>query len=624
MALFTTLAEDKARLIPGRTVNPTIAGDKLLRRWEYIDATVADTLVTTLKSTSTVTNPQADGQTYTGKFAVGEVLAQAQGDRSVTVTQELTLVNEITSTIGTLQALSPLKEYDNEILRAFSLEEGEGDRILWRYLNIDPTDRSIAMAYSDSDLETTLGASSGTYLARSFDIQDDGTATFTIITEEHTWTTWTAHKAAGPDLIIRSDVGTDTTDNQEGEVLSLRKIYYGVRIADVQTAVDECADGTVAPDAGYVVMQCIGNDNQDGSATITQILVKSINGRSESGSIQLNPHALQSGVTTNVVTVYRNFVRDQLPAGSSVTEGGNVISNIPKIQGDGLWSREVVTRVPTWTAKWDENNIEMQQANVSGYKLTENNQVTGVANSDLTESYTEAQTASDANTRVVTMVELIERANGERVINQTEKYASIVTTDAGATVIRIGANVGNRDAALGRIWWRRTSAAKETLITGGAATSDYSYLGVDYTHTDVKVTDNGDGTFDVYQLLTVPTSSTSAWGGKFDTQDEVEWSHDEVELYDAGGAGLKSYHRTVYRKVFTSYGENYNVEPTSPSSGAIGYAEFGTGSNKGVGPSTPYQTKNGKVTHGGYVKYQGSDGTNDYWAGFNVHLKEDT
>ena len=79
MALKTALTESLARLIPGRVKNPTIAGDKISRRWEFIDATTSDTLMATVPAT--VTNPLADGQTYTGSYAVGSQVAQAQDDR---------------------------------------------------------------------------------------------------------------------------------------------------------------------------------------------------------------------------------------------------------------------------------------------------------------------------------------------------------------------------------------------------------------------------------------------------------------------------------------------------------------------------------------------------------------
>lgn len=464
MALLTTLPEGKARLVPGRTVTPTIAGDKLLRRWEYVDATYSDTLVTALKAIATVVDPEADGQTYTGTYAVGSVTAQAQGDRSVTITQELTLINAITSTIGTLQALSPLKEYDNEILQAFSIQDGEADRISWTYKNIDPTDRAIAMAYSDANLETTLGANAGEYLARKFTVEEDGTGTFVIITEGHAW--------------------------------------------------------------------------------------------------------------------------------------------------DSTW----------------DNAVKMQESNVGGYRLAENNEATGIPESGRDAAFTAAQAASDTSTRSVAMTQLIEKANGERIINQIEKWVSVLTTDASAVIIKVGENVGNRDAMLGRVWWRRTLSAKAILTTPttGKAVIDYTYNSVTYTHTEVRVEDNGDGSYNVFQMLSVPNEPDKSWGSPFRTEEEIEQSHDEVVLWSdpalPAASVLTAYHRTVWRKVFDSYGSR--TTPVGVGSGALGYAEFGTGGTPGAstafGSDSP--KNGGKTTHAGRVKYIGSSGSKDYWEAINVQL----
>jgi|GEM_PF-6727792 len=85
--LKTSLAEGEARYhaltkIPGGRTG-------IVRKWEYVDALSADTLL--LAAPSTVTDPKVDGQTYTGTFYVKMEIGEGKNDRSVTIYQTLWL-----------------------------------------------------------------------------------------------------------------------------------------------------------------------------------------------------------------------------------------------------------------------------------------------------------------------------------------------------------------------------------------------------------------------------------------------------------------------------------------------------------------------------------------------------
>jgi hypothetical protein len=357
MANYTELTEAKARLVD-RTKTLSIAGDSLTRSWEKIDATVADTLVSAVTG-STVTNPEADGQTYTGTFARNTITAKGQDDRSVIVLEDLTLINTVTATIGTLQALSPTKTYDNEILNNWGINEGELDTVLWQYKNMNPSDaqRIICLGYSDSDIEATLGLAAGSYQKRRFDIQEDNTATFTIASEEPTWS----------------------------------------------------------------------------------------------------------------------------------------------------------------SASWATQKKEMQESNSNGHRVARQTTATGLDNAAGNTAYAAAKADTTEVTRTVLMARLTELANGERVVDQTKGEISESTDTAEMVVIQVQSPVGRREAAVGRVWWNRSEAAKEALIkptaTIGEAAKDFSYNSVTYTHAKVEVTDQGNGRYNVMQLGVIPKDTSTGFRG---------------------------------------------------------------------------------------------------------------
>ena len=61
---------------------------KITRAWDKIDASVSKTIAHAVSTT--VTDPKADNNTYTGIYYVSNVIEEAQSDRAVRITEELT------------------------------------------------------------------------------------------------------------------------------------------------------------------------------------------------------------------------------------------------------------------------------------------------------------------------------------------------------------------------------------------------------------------------------------------------------------------------------------------------------------------------------------------------------
>jgi len=103
---------------------------------------------------------------------------------------------------------------------------------------------------------------------------------------------------------------------------------------------------------------------------------------------------------------------------------------------------------------------------------------------------------------VITNVRRQEKANGEYAISQNQRIAFEGTRNADALYARIRDARGTSPAGLSKIWFRRTDTAKEALIalTGRARNAD-TYQGTIYYSQGVDVTDHGDGTFTVSQVL---------------------------------------------------------------------------------------------------------------------------
>lgn len=254
------------------TGNPKISGTEVQRDWHYIDPTKSDTLYTALNAiTSYNSGIKVNKQLYSGKFIVSKVVPIEESDRTVTIRQQLVKVNVVTSDIADLAALTPTITQDNEILKLFDFEEGEGDNIVYVYKNIDPANRSICMDYSDSDLVTNLPGAGWSYLERRFKEEDDNTGTFAVAFKKTEWTNSTGsspNKAINTVRIFQHtnyDPKNDKAGIRRGKVDGGR----GIPIADVE----EIRDNQKA-DAGWAIKGVSIAELGNGEASLKRFQIK--------------------------------------------------------------------------------------------------------------------------------------------------------------------------------------------------------------------------------------------------------------------------------------------------------------------------------------------------------------
>jgi hypothetical protein len=115
----TALTESEARI--GRYFVDTQNGTYgFTRYWPNIAITSLKALVTGLKDTKTVTDPQARGVTHTGTFALGQPTGEPQEDGAGVVTQTLRMVSSPTSAT-TLAALTPVVQIGSQIIDPYAM-----------------------------------------------------------------------------------------------------------------------------------------------------------------------------------------------------------------------------------------------------------------------------------------------------------------------------------------------------------------------------------------------------------------------------------------------------------------------------------------------------------------------
>ncbi len=394
------------------------------------------------------------------------------------------------------------------------------------------TYRSVYRDYSAAELiaiDETAPDETYRLVSMSPDIESNGLFSRTYSYEVVSYPAW-AHDSGAADITTYRQPGT----NQQEIV----KVWLFIAKGDVDTAEAACRNGTghFAVTSGYVVTDVNIANRGNGSVNVVQIQRKQLNAdaTNEDGMAaateQLNAHGWFPGVLTTVVTRYTDWKKDgddKLPDGDEVTAGGDVVSNTPFLQGNGLWGRTVVTKTPEWENTWNDK-VLVSESDTAGHGLSETHVVGGVAQDDL-DDVVEVAEAPDDN-RVIANVSAREGKAGERLVSQTQRIAYGTALAPGAAVVtRLKEEEGSSPRMLRREWRRRTLAAKTTLIgAGGAAVSDATYTWPDddtaktYTHLDVVVEDHGDGAYTVVQYLRY-ASVTITTGSPYFTKTTYEY-----------------------------------------------------------------------------------------------------
>lgn len=587
------LAEDKIDPINGKRT--------ITRYWFGVDPDKEKLVMDKLKLTTVVTDPHIrdNGEStnsekvYTGRFAVSAIWpAIGSEDGDMRIYQTLTEVLVVDS-MADLLLLTPLRTRENEILEPFGITSGEEDTYAFVFKNIDRSSRDYLIGVPDATLVTsianidasawvtgtvyTIGQvvtqssklyicieahtagtfatdlsaekweefGTWTYVDRKFADVADNTGTFTVIFKNERWNAW-GHNLYTADTTSYGDAGT------ANERESITKVWGNIKKADLATAISNCRTGTnVAAESGYIIIEARASDNHNGSVTLTQTQIKQINDKDEVGTEVLNAHGIFQGLGQTTRTVFENFTAATLPAGDTPAINTDVISNIAEIQGNGLWRRIVITKTVTWGKTWADA-VKMEESNVGGYQLAEDRLAGGISAANSATAFTAAQTASAA-TRLVVMTRLMEKANGERMVANMERKITNSPTAIGVstpdTVVAETVQIDRTPAICVRVWWRRTLAAKDYLVAvGGGARIAFTYNSVTYTHHDIRVHDNGDGSYDVYQTAKGGNYFTV---GRFDNTGEVvEHAQEVLVRADSGSLDYSVRVRVVYRTLF--------------------------------------------------------------------------
>jgi len=234
----------------------------ITREWRYLLDTNADVVFTTLNAVKSYADPQADGQTYTGTFAVTTIAPQKQADRTVIIRQVLTLVSPLDDTLPVEGDLpTPVLTRDEKVLQPFSIEEGTENVIVNRYQNLKIGDES------NLELLDIAGPDGYSEKDRRIAEQDNNTLTMDILYRKVAWDnevdedSGVATRSEGTQI---SNKGADTTQFGVSKVTTT--VIDGIPIVDAATSVTLIAAN---PTSGYVSQSAGYSDSGDGNARIT-------------------------------------------------------------------------------------------------------------------------------------------------------------------------------------------------------------------------------------------------------------------------------------------------------------------------------------------------------------------
>jgi hypothetical protein len=325
------------------------------------------------------------------------------------------------------------------------------------------------------------------------------------------------------DLIIAIDATATVTNPKANS-----DTYGGTFVVSKVTAKDENADGT-----------------GERRATIVQTLtkVKAVTdvaslGTPDKGADKqtLNYLGFKEGAQNHRYKIYRNLN----PANRSVTmtlspndTGYTIVKRKFDVEEDKTGTFTVVLENDTWgTVGW-KSKVKVGYINYDartnpnsrsfrgGAGLEEEQQLTGVSHDCWANVVTKA-IRGDTN-RVATRVTVIERNNGEYVVNQGGAISYNDTNDSSAIITALQSSFGGgKPKSARRIWPRRTYFAKTKLLASKAV-SNYVIGSDTYIHDVVHVQDNHDGTFDVVQDLGNMTQGGGIVGSAFFNDSVIEW-----------------------------------------------------------------------------------------------------
>ena len=167
--------------------------------WPYVDPKKADDLAPDLTAITTVTNPKAAGETWTGTWAVGKIPGQTNEDGSVRLGRLLTKVTAIPTAatsddiVTILKAMTKTCSSEAEILNLFGIQTGAGKAVVCMWSGFAPDDTTKAAlrdTLTDAGLEDSDLGPSAAYSYHSRKVvtsQDTNVVTLTVVYRDVDW-----------------------------------------------------------------------------------------------------------------------------------------------------------------------------------------------------------------------------------------------------------------------------------------------------------------------------------------------------------------------------------------------------------------------------------------------------
>jgi len=511
MALRTTIANADWKS-PSESTDTCVAGIQLIREVAQIDGTVEASLLSTLNSSATVTDPYCDGTKYTGTYYVSdqESITQESGEfaGSITIRQKLTKV----WTIATASDLpTKIRMEGKDVLNAFALEHTTENFLADQWLYLNPANLDVIEALS-------ITAPSGyTEVKRRTDIEGKGdrTCTLSILWKKVTAVAW----GGVADLTYYDDYGYLSVSSK-GEKTKFTREWYCIQNSDMATAMTALITGTGNANAltGYIIMNVRVRDQQDGSLTLMQQQIQQVNNVGI-GSVKYDdPLGLQPiPIGVNEV-VFDDFTATGLASAvGALTPGtGTTDGYQTDLKENGLYRRTYRYLNPTYpngvtsgtpAHKWQHSESGYNSIKRAGDRLQ--TLAPGIAATNIEAVVQKLRSTALDGTSVVVGVSTQLGSSGDVTANQTTAIENTAITTTDAYTLEVGMNT-NGDYTLFKRWWPSVSVANAGILCapGGVAVIPFTNSYGAFTHFRAEINYQMDtGLCDVYQTADGPGSN---------------------------------------------------------------------------------------------------------------------
>ena len=316
--LRTTVPENRARFVQSdadtavtHTTN-NAESRTFYREWTEIDATVADTLAATMMLTAQISNPLADGQTYTGLYSNADVQVIENSRRWVTIRQKLIRLTTVTAATDLPQ---PVDAGRAEVLRPFQYDPGSADVRIFEYRYLDRSSQEVCLS---SIADVDLALTGYTVIDRQWrtEPRGDRTCTFQTFQRKVEWT----------------NVNDDGTDVDTIRIMGEDGYYAGVNYLKHLQSQSETAFGVPIDDAADILTGWHGDEDPSASGLATVNVAIQMRGDGEVYISRTREPVNTTATTSSGIVIERNMFNGGGTPKSCVV----LIPNLLKATADSL------------------------------------------------------------------------------------------------------------------------------------------------------------------------------------------------------------------------------------------------------------------------------------------------